>query len=134
MMENQVPTTPLKGQFMSGKRGLIMGVANERSLAWGIANVCAAQGAELAFTYQGEALQKRVVPLAASVGSKLVLPCDVSDEASVDALFETIKKEWGSFDFLVHSIAYSDKAQLDGLYVDTTRENFLRKRWKRRAG
>ncbi len=103
-----------------------MGVANERSLAWGIANVCAAQGAELAFTYQGEALQKRVAPLAASVGSKLVLPCDVTDEASVDASFETLRKEWGSFDFLVHAIAFSDKAQLDGLYVDTTRDNFLR--------
>jgi enoyl-[acyl-carrier protein] reductase I len=126
MMESQVPVAPLKGQLMSGKRGLIMGVANERSLAWGIANVCAAQGAELAFTYQGEALQKRVTPLATGVGSKLILPCDVTDEASVGALFETIQKEWGSIDFLVHAIAYSDKNQLDGLYVDTTRDNFLR--------
>ncbi|MFA4994797.1 MAG: enoyl-ACP reductase FabI [Bdellovibrionales bacterium] len=126
MTESQVPVVPFKGQLMSGKRGLIMGVANDRSLAWGIANVCAAQGAELAFTYQGEALQKRVTPLAASVGSKLILPCDVTDEASVDALFETLRKEWGSFDFLVHAIAYSDKAQLDGLYVNTTRDNFLR--------
>ena len=111
---------------MAGKRGLVMGVANERSLAWGIANVCAAQGAEIAFTYQGEALQKRVTPLAALVGSKLVLPCDVTDEASVEALFKNIHKEWGNIDFLVHAIAYSDKAQLDGLYVNTTRDNFLR--------
>jgi enoyl-[acyl-carrier protein] reductase I len=111
---------------MAGKRGLIMGVANDRSLAWGIASVCAAQGAELAFTYQGDALQKRVTPLAQSVGSKLILPCDVTDEASVDALFAAITKEWGEIDFLVHAIAYSDKNELDGLYADTTRENFLR--------
>jgi len=121
-----VPVAPLKGQLMSGKRGLIMGVANERSLAWGIASACAAQGAELAFTYQGEALQKRVTPLANGVGSKIILPCDVTDEASMDALFDSIKKEWGEIDFLVHAIAYSDKNQLDGLYVDTTRDNFLK--------
>ncbi|MFA5040390.1 MAG: enoyl-ACP reductase FabI [Bdellovibrionales bacterium] len=126
MTENQVPVAPIQGQLMAGKRGLVMGVANERSLAWGIANVCAAQGAEIAFTYQGEALQKRVTPLAALVGSKLVLPCDVTDEASVEALFKNIHKEWGNIDFLVHAIAYSDKAQLDGLYVNTTRDNFLR--------
>jgi enoyl-[acyl-carrier protein] reductase I len=116
---------PLQGNLMAGKRGLIMGVANDRSLAWGAASACAAQGAELCFTYQGEALQKRVAPLAASVGAKMVLPCDVTDEASMDALFETIRKEWGSLDFFVHAIAYSDKTQLDGRYVDTTRENFL---------
>jgi len=126
MMESLVPATPLQGQLMAGKRGLIMGVANDRSLAWGIASVCAAQGAELAFTYQGDALQKRVTPLAQSVGSKLILPCDVTDEASVDALFAAITKEWGEIDFLVHAIAYSDKNELDGLYADTTRENFLR--------
>lgn len=126
MTESVGLTTPIKGQLMAGKRGLIMGVANDRSLAWGIASVCAAQGAELAFTYQGEALQKRVVPLATSVGAKLVLPCDVTDEASVSALFETIRKEWGAIDFLVHAIAFSDKNQLDGRYVDTTRDNFLK--------
>ena len=126
MMESLVPEAPLKGNLLAGKRGLIMGVANDRSLAWGIASVCAAQGAELAFTYQGDALQKRVTPLAQSVNSKLILPCDVTDEASVDALFATLQKEWGTFDFLVHAIAYSDKNELDGHYVDTTRENFLR--------
>lgn len=111
---------------MAGKRGLVMGVANDRSLAWGIASACAAQGAELAFTYQGDALLKRVSPLAASVGAKLVEPCDVTDEASMDALFDKLDKEWGSLDFFVHAIAYSDKNQLDGLYLDTTRENFLK--------
>ncbi|MDR3424423.1 MAG: enoyl-ACP reductase FabI [Alphaproteobacteria bacterium] len=126
MIESPSPAAALQGSLLSGKRGLIMGVANDRSLAWGIASVCAAQGAELAFTYQGEALQKRVAPLAASVGSKLILPCDVTDEASMDSLFEALKKEWGSFDFLVHAIAFSDKNELDGLYVNTTRENFLR--------
>ena len=111
---------------MAGKRGLIMGVANDRSIAWGIASVLAAQGAELAFTYQGEALQKRVVPLAQSVGSTIVEPCDVTDEASVIRLFATIKEKWGKIDFLVHAIAFSDKNELDGHYVDTTRDNFLR--------
>jgi enoyl-[acyl-carrier protein] reductase I len=110
---------------MAGKRGLIMGVANDRSIAWGIANVCAAHGAKLAFTYQGEALQKRVQPLAESVGSPLVLPCDVTEEASMDAVFDAIRKEWGGLDFLVHAIAFSDKNELDGLYADTTRANFL---------
>ncbi|MDD4616250.1 MAG: enoyl-ACP reductase FabI [Alphaproteobacteria bacterium] len=114
------------GGIMAGKRGLVMGVANDRSLAWGIASACAAQGAELAFTYQGDALLKRVSPLAASVGAKLVEPCDVTDEASMDALFDKLDKEWGSLDFFVHAIAYSDKNQLDGLYLDTTRENFLK--------
>jgi enoyl-[acyl-carrier protein] reductase I len=111
---------------MKGKRGLVMGVANDRSLAWGIASACAAQGAELAFTYQGEALLKRVSPLAQSVGSKIVEPCDVTNEASVDALFASLQKQWGCLDFLVHAIAFSDKNELDGLYLDTTRENFLR--------
>ncbi len=121
-----VQNVPLKGEIMAGKRGLIMGVANDRSLAWGIASVCAAQGAQLAFTYQGEPLLKRVAPLAQSIGVKMVLPCDVSDEASMDAVFEAIKKEWGALDFLVHAVAFSDKTELDGHYVDTTRDNFLK--------
>lgn len=121
-----VPTSPLIGPLMAGKRGLIMGVANDRSIAWGIANVAAAHGAELAFTYQGEALQKRVVPLAESVGAKIIAPCDVTDEASIDQLFKTIEEKWGGLDFLVHGIAFSDKNELDGHYVDTTRANFLR--------
>ena len=111
---------------MAGKRGLIMGVANDRSIGWGIAAKLAEQGAELAFTFQGEALQKRVVPLAASVGSDLVLPCDVTDEASVDAVFDRLKSEWGTLDFVLHAIAYSDKEELKGGYVDTTRGNFQR--------
>jgi enoyl-[acyl-carrier protein] reductase I len=114
--------TPL----MAGKRGLIMGVANDRSIAWGIANACAAQGAELAFTYQGDALLKRVKPLADQVGSSVVLPCDVTDEASIDAVFDRISKEWGRLDFVLHAIAFSDKSELDGLYLNTTRANFLR--------
>ncbi len=110
--------------LMQGKRGLIMGVANDRSIAWGIAKAVHAQGAELAFTFQGEALQKRVVPLAASVGSEIVLPCDVIDTASMDAVFSEIEKRWGRLDFLVHAIAYSDKEELKGGYIDTTPENF----------
>ncbi|QXM24466.1 enoyl-ACP reductase FabI [Elioraea tepida] len=117
-----VPT----GTLMRGRRGLVMGVANDRSIAWGIASACAAQGATLAFTYQGEALQKRVAPLAASVGSDLVLPCDVTDEASMDATFAAVAEKWGRLDFLVHAIAWSDKDQLKGRYIDTTRDNFLR--------
>ena len=101
-----------------------MGVANNRSIAWGIAKACADQGAELAFTYQGEALLKRVVPLAESVGSNLVMPCDVTDAASMDAVFERLSKEWGKLDFLVHAIAYANKDELDGRYVDTSLENF----------
>jgi len=112
------------GTLMQGKRGLIMGVANNRSIAWGIAKAAAAQGASLAFTYQGDALKKRVEPLAAEVNSKLVLPCDVTDSASVDAVFAQLGKQWGSLDFLVHAIAFSDKAELDGRYVDTTEKNF----------
>jgi enoyl-[acyl-carrier protein] reductase I len=112
--------------LMAGKRGLIMGVANDRSIAWGIARACAAQGAELAFTFQGEALEKRVRPLAEQVNAKLVLPCDVTNTASLDALFSELQKSWGKLDFVVHAIAYSDKDELKGQYVDTTRENFLR--------
>src|SRR5947207_4942510 len=113
-------------QLMQGKRGLIMGVANDHSIAWGIARTLAAHGAMLAFTYQGEALGKRVKPLAASVGSDMVLPCDVEDLASVDALFGEIGRTWGGLDFLVHAIAFSDKNELKGRYADTSRENFSR--------
>jgi enoyl-[acyl-carrier protein] reductase I len=119
--EASVPT----GTLMKGKRGLIMGVANDKSLAWGIARYLAAQGAELGFTFQGEALEKRVRPLAASVNSTLILPCDVTDMASMDSVFEQVKKTWGTLDFLVHAIAYSDKNELKGKYVDTTLDNFL---------
>ncbi len=125
-MEGNCITAPLTGALMAGKRGLIMGVANDRSIAWGIAQVCAAHGAEIAFTYQGEALQKRVQPLAQSVGSTIVEPCDVTDEASLDHLFSVLKEKWGRLDFVVHGIAFSDKKELDGLYVNTTRENFAR--------
>mgnify|MGYP001160113430 CR=1 FL=1 len=116
----------LTGQLMAGRRGLIMGVANNHSIAWGIARTLAAHGAELAFTYQGDAFGRRVKPLAESVGSKLVLPCDVTNDESVEALFETLKQEWGSLDFVVHAIAHSDKNELKGRYVDTTRANFSR--------
>lgn len=110
--------------LMAGRRGLIMGVANDRSIAWGVAKACAAQGATLAFTYQGEAFEKRVKPLAASLGSDLVLDCDVTEDASIARVFEELKRRWGRLDFLVHAIAYSDKEQLKGRYVDTTPENF----------
>jgi enoyl-[acyl-carrier protein] reductase I len=119
------PLLPLKGSLMQGKRGLIMGVANDRSLGWGIAEACAAQGAELAFTFQGEALERRVRPLAASVGSSLVLPCDVADETSIDAAFEALRAQWDGLDFLVHAIGYADKAYLRGRYLDTPRAAFL---------
>jgi enoyl-[acyl-carrier protein] reductase I len=113
-------------KLMQGKRGLIMGVANDHSIAWGIAKTLAAHGAELAFTYQGAALGKRVKPLAASVGSKLVLPCDVEDIASVDAVFQELRAAWESLDFLVHAIGFSDRNELKGRYADTTRANFSR--------
>ncbi len=113
-------------KLMQGRRGLIMGVANDHSIAWGISRTLAEHGAELAFTYQGEALGKRVTPLAQSVGSSLVLPCDVEDIASVDALFERLRAEWGSLDFVVHAIGFSDKNELKGRYADTTRANFSR--------
>ncbi|MDQ0472425.1 enoyl-ACP reductase FabI [Labrys wisconsinensis] len=112
--------------LMHGKRGLIMGVANDHSIAWGIAKMLASHGATLAFTYQGEALRKRVQPLAESLGSSLLFPCDVEDIASVDALFAGLSESWGSLDFLVHAIAYSDKNELKGRYADTTRDNFSR--------
>ncbi|MCK5283950.1 MAG: enoyl-ACP reductase FabI [Alphaproteobacteria bacterium] len=113
-------------KFLDGKKGLIMGVANDRSIAWGIAMAVADSGAQLAFTYQGDALKKRVEPLAESVGSNIIVPCDVTDEASVDATFQRIKDEWGELDFVVHAIAYSDRNELGGLYVDTSRDNFNR--------
>jgi enoyl-[acyl-carrier protein] reductase I len=112
--------------LMAGKRGLVMGVANDKSIAWAIAQACAEQGAELAFTYQGDALKKRVEPLAASIGSRHVLPCDVTDEPSMDAVFEALKADWGRLDFLVHAIAYADKNELKGRYVDTSFDNFQR--------
>lgn len=116
----------MTGSLMKGKRGLIMGVANDHSIAWGIAKAVADQGAELAFTYQGDSLKKRVEPLAQSVGSSLLLPCDVEDLASVDAVFAALEKQWGKLDFLVHAIAFSDKNELKGRYADTTRDNFAR--------
>jgi enoyl-[acyl-carrier protein] reductase I len=112
--------------LMQGKRGLIMGVANDKSIAWGIADELHKAGAELAFTYQGDVLLKRVQPLAASVNSDVIIPCDVTDQASIDAAFAELEKKWGKIDFLVHAIAFSDKKELDGRYVDSTRENFLR--------
>ncbi len=124
MNEEAAGSPTAAGSLMAGKRGLIMGVANNRSIAWGIAKAVAAQGAEVAFNYQGDALKKRVEPLAAELGSRLVLPCDVTDKASVDALFAEIARAWGRLDFLVHAIAYSDKNELDGRYVDTSEANF----------
>lgn len=112
--------------LMTGKRGLVMGVANDHSIAWGIAKTLHAHGAELAFTYQGEALGKRVTPLAQSLGSDLVLPCDVEDIASVDAVFAALAQRWGKMDFFVHAIGFSDKNELKGRYADTSRENFSR--------
>ena len=112
--------------LMDGKRGLIMGVANDHSIAWGIAQMLARHGAELAFTYQGDALAKRVRPLAAGIGSDFLMPCDVEDLASVDAVFAAVKEKWGKLDFLVHAIAFSDKSELKGRYADSTRENFVR--------
>jgi enoyl-[acyl-carrier protein] reductase I len=111
-------------QLMTGKRGLVMGVANDRSIAWGIAQAVAAQGAELAFTYQGEALGKRVIPLAKSLNCDFVVPCDVTDDASIDAVFAEIGKRWGKMDFLVHAIAFSDREELKGKYLNTSRGNF----------
>jgi enoyl-[acyl-carrier protein] reductase I len=116
-----------KGELMAGKRGLVMGVANDKSIAWGIASQLAAQGAELAFTYQGEALEKRVRPLVESIGAKTMLECDATNDAHLDAVFDRLGKDWGRLDFLVHSIAFSDKAELKGSFIEnTTRENFLR--------
>ncbi len=115
----------MKSSLMAGKRGLIMGVANSHSIAWGIAQALSDHGAELAFTFQGEALQKRVEPLAASVGSSLVIPCDVSLENGVEETFKTLQKHWDTLDFVVHAIGFSDKEELKGKYVNTSRKNFL---------
>jgi len=112
--------------FMHGKRGLVMGVANDHSIAYGVARVLARHGAELALTYQGEQILKRVAPIAEELGSKLVLPCDVEDIATVDEVFARLEHEWGELDFFVHSIGYSDKSELKGLYADTSRDNFIR--------
>jgi len=114
----------MSNNLMAGKRGLIMGLANDKSIAWGIAKACADAGAELAFSYQGDALKKRVDPLAAQLGSTIVLPCDVSDAASMDALFDELNEHWGQLDFVVHAIGFSDKNELRGRYVDTSRDNF----------
>lgn len=115
----------MKG-LMEGKRGLIMGVANDHSIAWGIAQAVAVHGAKLAFTYQGEALEKRVRPLAESVKAEIIVPCDVEDISTVDKVFHDVERRWGGLDFLVHAIAFSDKSQLKGRYADTTRDNFQR--------
>jgi enoyl-[acyl-carrier protein] reductase I len=114
-----------EARLMAGRRGLVLGVANDHSIAWGIARVLAEHGAEMAFTYQGEGFGKRVIPLAQGVGATIILPADVQDAASLDAVFAAIEAEWGRLDFLVHAIAYSDKAELDGRFLNTTRANFL---------
>jgi enoyl-[acyl-carrier protein] reductase I len=114
----------MKTELMAGKRGLIMGLANDKSIAWGIARALSEAGAELAFSYQGEAIKKRVDPLAAQLGSDIVIPCDVGDHASLDALFATLKDTWGKLDFVVHAIGFSDKNELRGRYVDTSADNF----------
>jgi enoyl-[acyl-carrier protein] reductase I len=125
MPDGAPATLPAKGTLLTGKRGLVMGVANQRSLAWGIAAACAAQGAELAFTYQSDQLEKRVRPLAESVGSSLVMPCDVASDASIDGAFGQLGKAWPEFDFLVHAIGWADKSYLRGRYLDTPRAAFL---------
>jgi enoyl-[acyl-carrier protein] reductase I len=125
MPDTEVQISPPKGTLMQGKRGLIMGVANNRSIAWAIAQAVASQGGEVAFTYQGDALEKRVRPLAASIGSDFLVPCDVTDDAAMDAAFAALGKKWGKIDFLVHAIGFADKNFLRGRYVDTPREVFL---------
>jgi enoyl-[acyl-carrier protein] reductase I len=117
---------PEREGLMAGKRGLIMGVANDRSIAWGIARAAHSQGAELGFTFQGGALEKRVRPLAQSLGSDMVLPCDVASDKGIEEVFEEVDKRWGELDFLVHAIAYADKDELKGLYLNTSRDNFVR--------
>jgi enoyl-[acyl-carrier protein] reductase I len=116
----------LNNGIMNGKRGVVMGVANDRSIAWGIAEAVAKQGAEIAFTYQGDALEKRVRPLAEKVGSNIIIPCDVSSDEAIEKTFKLLKEKWDTIDFIVHAIAYSDKEELKGEYVDTTRENFYK--------
>src|SRR6202012_1532152 len=114
------------GSMMKGKRGLVMGVANDHSIAWGIARTLAAQGAQIAFSYQGDAQLRRLKPLAESIGSKILLPCDVEDDNQMDATFDVLRREWKSLDFVVHAVAFSDRDELKGRYVDTSRENFVR--------
>jgi enoyl-[acyl-carrier protein] reductase I len=126
MASGDNPIRPITGNMMAGKRGLIMGVANKMSIAWGIAKACHQQGAQLAFTYQGDALKKRVEPLAAEIGGHVVGHCDVTDVASLDAIFDEVKKLWGGLDFILHAIAYSDKDELTGRYVDTSEANFTK--------
>ena len=116
----------LNNGIMNGKRGIVMGVANDRSIAWGIAEAVAKQGAEIAFTYQGDALEKRVKPLAEKIGSNIIIPCDVSSDEAIEETFKLLKEKWDTIDFIVHAIAYSDKEELKGEYVDTTRENFYK--------
>jgi enoyl-[acyl-carrier protein] reductase I len=125
MADSAPAIPPMQGSLLKGKRGLVMGVANDRSLAWGIAAACAAQGADLAFTYQGEALGRRVKPLAAQAGSDLLFPCDVADDASIDHAFSALREHWDQLDFLVHAIGYADKQYLRGRYLDTPRDAFL---------
>lgn len=124
MSETATSETAVPRPIMAGKRGLILGVANEKSIAWGIASAVAAHGAELAFTYQNDAIKKRVEPLAESVGSDLIMPCDVADAASLDAAVAAVAARWDRIDFVVHAVAYSDKAELKGRYCDTSRANF----------
>jgi len=123
-MNKELNTSIPSGALMKGKRGLVMGVANKKSIAWGISQALQSHGAELAFTYVGEALEKRVRPLAESIGADIILPCDVTDSKSIDATFKTIEEKWGKLDFIVHAIAFSDKNELNGKYVDTSPENF----------
>ena len=125
MPDTEALIAPPRGTLMAGKRGLIMGVANNRSIAWAIAQAVAAQGGEVAFTYQGEALEKRVRPLAATIGSDFLVPCDVTDDAAMDGAFDALSKKWGKIDFLVHAIGFADKNFLRGRYVDTPRDVFL---------
>jgi len=129
-MEQKTPRDHIMDEaragLMAGKRGLVMGVANDHSIAWGIAQSLAAHGAQIAFTYQGDAQKKRLGPLASSIGSSIVMPADVESDEQLDAVFATLKKEWGTIDFLVHSLAFSDREELKGRYVDTTRANFTR--------
>lgn len=125
-MTKEDTVLPVKGSLMQGKRGLIMGLANNHSIAWGIARACALQGAELAFTYQGEALKKRVQPLAESLGSNYLLPCDVGNDEDITKTFQDITEKWGKLDFVLHAIGWADKQYLRGRYVDTSREAFLK--------
>jgi enoyl-[acyl-carrier protein] reductase I len=129
-MEQKTPRDHIMDEartgLMAGKRGLVMGVANDHSIAWGIAQMLSSQGAKIAFTYQGDAQKKRLTPLASSIGSELVMPADVESDEQLDAAFETLKKQWGTIDFLVHSLAFSDREELKGRYVDTSRANFTR--------